>query len=422
MGWRKWNKYNKAKKISEIEEPTIWDHMLSHEKSFIYIMSSEANKGLLKIGKTERTPEERAQELSRSTSTPFPFRVEYYYCIPKELLNETELTIHRQLKKSGKHAGKEFFSLSTDEAKRYIEDVLKCMGILDIALAKLNEFGDRVNAHNLEVKQEKERKAQLAEEKEKLDVRNQFIDQCSSDIQSVINDAIYSKLKSAKILKLSLALLTSPSRLMAPIWKSLGDTFCLYLFGSLYVGSPFIVIFERELFRSSTIIAYIRDYIYVEPLRAYLMSPPLGFICFVLSWGYFIRIWKKKRNKKGGLDEQYTLTLLFLSIPHFVFAVASNEILEIGILFAPFFTLLYSASFLVHLFFFYRPTSEWIENAITDAYKNYISVKMNNEVLGIKPLDIQAVVKAVEDGKTNLNRLKGGEIELYFPGLKNYPT
>jgi hypothetical protein len=75
MGWRKWHKYNKAKKTLEIKEPTIWDHILSYEKSFIYIMSSEANKGLLKIGKTERILEERAKELSQSTSLPFPFRI-----------------------------------------------------------------------------------------------------------------------------------------------------------------------------------------------------------------------------------------------------------------------------------------------------------------------------------------------------------
>ena len=44
MGWRRWGKYKKTRGIPKIEEPTIWDHMLSHEKSFIYIMmSSQAN-------------------------------------------------------------------------------------------------------------------------------------------------------------------------------------------------------------------------------------------------------------------------------------------------------------------------------------------------------------------------------------------
>lgn len=422
MGWRRWGKYKKTRGIPKIEEPTIWDHMLSHEKSFIYIMSSEANKDLLKIGKTERTPEERAKELSGSTSTPFPFRVEHYYCIPKELLNQTELNIHRQLKKVGKHASKEFFRLSIEEAKADIEDILKRMGILDIALGKLNEFNSRVTAHNFEEQEKRKLKTQQRKDKEKLDAQNQFREECSANIESLINNTIFSSLKSAKVLKLIFKLLASPSRLMAPIWNFLGDTLPFVVLTLLYFSSPFLIVWGQGFNSLSSISAYIRDYIYAEPLRQYLMAPPFFQICFV-SWGYVIWILRKVlTSETREIKEENFNFYFYQTIPFFIFAYASNIGFIKWLVIAPVFILLYTISIFGHLFLFYRPTSEYIENAIIDAYKAYVSSQTNRETLGIKSSDIQVVIRAIEDGRTDLDRLKKGEIELYFPVLKNKPS
>ncbi len=51
---------------------------------YVYVLMNSSMRGLVKIGKTEREPEERAKELSASTGVPTPFMVEimgtgYFY-------------------------------------------------------------------------------------------------------------------------------------------------------------------------------------------------------------------------------------------------------------------------------------------------------------------------------------------------------
>ena len=45
-------------------------------EGYVYCLSNESMKGLLKIGMTTDDPEERAKELSSATGVPYPFRVE----------------------------------------------------------------------------------------------------------------------------------------------------------------------------------------------------------------------------------------------------------------------------------------------------------------------------------------------------------
>ena len=44
---------------------------------YVYILTNPALPGLLKIGKTTRTPQLRAAELSKPTGVPRPFEVAY---------------------------------------------------------------------------------------------------------------------------------------------------------------------------------------------------------------------------------------------------------------------------------------------------------------------------------------------------------
>ena len=83
---------------------------------YIYVLSNESMPGLLKIGKTERDPEERAKEITASTGVPSPFKVSHYVYVDDH--HSVEALIHNKLEQEGKRHSKarEFFSISLDEA------------------------------------------------------------------------------------------------------------------------------------------------------------------------------------------------------------------------------------------------------------------------------------------------------------------
>ncbi len=79
----------------------------------VYILINDSMPGLLKIGKTTDTPEERAKQLS-STGVPFPFKVAYseevYDC------DRAEQLIHARLVRYRPNKRREFFELPLEEA------------------------------------------------------------------------------------------------------------------------------------------------------------------------------------------------------------------------------------------------------------------------------------------------------------------
>ena len=89
----------------------------------IYVMSNPSIPTLLKIGYTDRPILERRKELSKSTSTPTPFKLEYYYCVPgRGLRLEEEIHNYLHSKRVKAHdpefsvRDKEFFSCTLQEA------------------------------------------------------------------------------------------------------------------------------------------------------------------------------------------------------------------------------------------------------------------------------------------------------------------
>jgi hypothetical protein len=50
---------------------------MSENAGYVYVLINSAAKGLVKIGKTNKDPEERARELSSATGVPSPFIVVY---------------------------------------------------------------------------------------------------------------------------------------------------------------------------------------------------------------------------------------------------------------------------------------------------------------------------------------------------------
>jgi hypothetical protein len=92
----------------------------------VYILMNAAIPGLLKIGKTTRTPEERAEELSRTPGVPAPFHVAYAEDVPD--CDGAEKMIHSSLDKYRENNRREFFRLPLRDAvniMRYIASTLR---------------------------------------------------------------------------------------------------------------------------------------------------------------------------------------------------------------------------------------------------------------------------------------------------------
>jgi len=90
---------------------------------FIYILENEAIPGLLKIGSTEKHPEERARELA-GTGVPKPFKVVYHRHVSDCQL--IEKLVHQALESQGfrENSNREFFDVSTNQAVALIETII----------------------------------------------------------------------------------------------------------------------------------------------------------------------------------------------------------------------------------------------------------------------------------------------------------
>ena len=51
-------------------------------KGYVYVLSNEFMPGLLKIGMTTRSPEDRAKQIGDATGVPVPFKVEHSVLCP----------------------------------------------------------------------------------------------------------------------------------------------------------------------------------------------------------------------------------------------------------------------------------------------------------------------------------------------------
>lgn len=85
---------------------------------WVYVLSNPSSPGLLKIGYTKQTPEERAKQISSATGVALPYKVEWAYkCFNGETV---EREVHHKLKAQRVNNNKEFFQISLEEAKEVI--------------------------------------------------------------------------------------------------------------------------------------------------------------------------------------------------------------------------------------------------------------------------------------------------------------
>jgi hypothetical protein len=81
---------------------------------WIYILANSSMSGILKIGRTDRTPSERADELSAATGVPTPFLIVWEEETGDSAAAEAE--IHRLLADHRINLGREFFKIDTKSA------------------------------------------------------------------------------------------------------------------------------------------------------------------------------------------------------------------------------------------------------------------------------------------------------------------
>ncbi len=111
-------------------------------EGWIYISSTPtySEQGLYKIGRTTKSPEQRAKQLSKATGIPEDLKVFF-----RKDVSDCELAegiIHERLKSCRYRGNKEFFSISLDNAKEVVTEVAEQIGV---ALT----FEDEINCETL---------------------------------------------------------------------------------------------------------------------------------------------------------------------------------------------------------------------------------------------------------------------------------
>lgn len=98
---------------------------MNKNAGYLYILTNPSLNGQVKIGRTERHPEDRRKEISSATGVPTPFELVYWKFF--EDCHKAENTIHKRLEQEGLRVNnsKEFFSISEDQAKNIIEELSK---------------------------------------------------------------------------------------------------------------------------------------------------------------------------------------------------------------------------------------------------------------------------------------------------------
>jgi hypothetical protein len=111
-------------------------------RGYLYVLTNPYMRGLVKIGCTDRTPRQRADELSQATGVPGRFKVERSW--PLEDAHAFERGVHAGLaayRVSGEH-----FQLSVTTAIERIETMLRTQPELGAGLSAWRMHFERITA------------------------------------------------------------------------------------------------------------------------------------------------------------------------------------------------------------------------------------------------------------------------------------
>lgn len=111
----------------EMEEKSEYDkrdrvNTSSKSEGYVYVLVNSANPDLVKIGMTNREPEERAEELNSSTGVAMPYIVAYEAETPYP--RKVESAVHERLSDKRVNPDREFFRIELKEAIEVIEQEL----------------------------------------------------------------------------------------------------------------------------------------------------------------------------------------------------------------------------------------------------------------------------------------------------------
>lgn len=114
-------RYGQAFKLDRKRLPNYLKNPYENE-GYIYVMVSPALKeNLLKIGKTTRTPQKRAQEISVGTGVPLRFYVIFQVSVSD--CHEVEKLVHAKLAHHRSTSSREFFEVSLESAIEVIRAI-----------------------------------------------------------------------------------------------------------------------------------------------------------------------------------------------------------------------------------------------------------------------------------------------------------
>jgi hypothetical protein len=101
---------------------------------FVYILQSSAMPGVYKVGATERSPHQRAEELSRGTGVPVAYEVAFYGEVENAFA--WEKTVHKALENYRVSESREFFKAPLSLIISTIEGDGECLSLWDSDMAR----------------------------------------------------------------------------------------------------------------------------------------------------------------------------------------------------------------------------------------------------------------------------------------------
>lgn len=129
-----------------------------NNNGYIYVLMNPSLQNMVKIGKTTRTPEERAKELSSNTGVPTPFVVVYSYLFEDCTLAENFVHTYLETKGYRVSSNREFFEIPINEAvdsvikaKEHFGEFTKKTEIEDTSELNINETKNLVILYQNEI-------------------------------------------------------------------------------------------------------------------------------------------------------------------------------------------------------------------------------------------------------------------------------
>ncbi len=144
------------------------------DHGYVYVLINPSMNNLVKIGKTERNPEDRAKELSATTGVPTPFMVAYDHYF--ESCSDAEKFVHTYLENEGYRvsSNREFFEIPISDAIDAIVKAKEHFGEFEVSTTDIHDdeifsseeedFLDDLNFEEINIKEPWQEMFDIAED------------------------------------------------------------------------------------------------------------------------------------------------------------------------------------------------------------------------------------------------------------------